>query len=54
MKARPSTREQEGAVSDSERFLFGCRLRYDYSFADHEPDIPGQRLASDVPARQAN
>ncbi|MFF3071411.1 hypothetical protein ACFVSN_06035 [Kitasatospora sp. NPDC057904] len=36
MKARTPNPEQEGEVSDSKRFLFGGRLRYDYSFDDHE------------------
>ncbi|MEV7783199.1 ABC transporter ATP-binding protein [Kitasatospora sp. NPDC088351] len=36
MKTRPSSPEPEGEVSDSERFLFGGRLRYDYNFDDHE------------------
>ncbi|MFF7588848.1 hypothetical protein ACFZCK_15310 [Kitasatospora purpeofusca] len=33
MKTRPPETEPEESVSASEQFLFGGRLRYDYSFA---------------------
>ncbi|MFB8201900.1 ABC transporter ATP-binding protein [Kitasatospora purpeofusca] len=36
MKTRPPEPEPDESVSASEQFLFGGRLRYDYSFASHE------------------
>ncbi len=36
MKNRTPDPEHKHEVSDSEQFLFGGRLRYDYTFDDHE------------------
>ena len=36
MKTRPTEPLTDESVSDSEQFLFGGRLRYDYAFTSHE------------------
>ncbi|WP_329486687.1 ABC transporter ATP-binding protein/permease [Kitasatospora sp. NBC_01246] len=36
MKTRPTKPPADESVSDSEQFLFGGRLRYDYGFTHHE------------------